>query len=354
MLPSLIFTPPSLAISIATVPNSEGLSPEELCQIVQRAQQLQAGSAVEADRLRAALRDVTPPLDEEEEREISRQLENEARRKLEAEGCPPCYPPDVDIHSSEELPDSCRAIVDYWLSFTCGEDVPLCYQLRAWSKFRAYQRRKRVRSFEDSERGACQRRQKYGSDDNVRLTIDLDQQSPLDRWIEYHDYQLEHLERLEKEDDRLRKELAESRSADDMDALQHIIGHSEKHIERHMVLLDWIEKERQLMRHASDLRVLSSRTGTVGQKTSPTRIHNAGPPKDSDIMPQKSTFQRRPQPRNTKKRDISRRSNNDLLLRRQLGLRRVTKRQHRSGGPALANRVETITRYGRRSKPVER
>ncbi|KAI1271409.1 hypothetical protein F5Y07DRAFT_383065 [Xylaria sp. FL0933] len=344
------------SFSLATVPDSEGLSPEDLCLIVQRAQQLQAGSGVEADRLQEALRDVTPPLDEEEEREISRRLEAEARQKLEAEGCPPCYPPDVDVHSSQELPDSCRAIVKYWLSFSGGEDVPLCYQLRDWRKFRAYQRRKRVRRYKNSARGVYRLRQKCGLDYNVRLAIDLEQQSPLDRWIEYQAYHLEHLEQLEKERDQFIKELAEFRSANNNMHDFPLNGCAEMDIERHRVLLDWIEKERRSMSPRIAATALSSSTSTVGQKSPSTQAHatTRTTPKDSNVIPQKPAFQRHLRPRNVEERNINEHSKDDSLLHHQLRPQRVTKRQHRARVPASAGPLETITRYGRKSKLAER
>jgi hypothetical protein len=40
-------------------------------------------------------RDLTPPIDSEEELEEARVLEFQARKELEDDGCPPCYPPDL-------------------------------------------------------------------------------------------------------------------------------------------------------------------------------------------------------------------------------------------------------------------
>lgn len=44
-----------------------------------------------------SLSEKTPPLDKEEENEESRLLEAQWCKELDTEGCPPCYPPDLDI-----------------------------------------------------------------------------------------------------------------------------------------------------------------------------------------------------------------------------------------------------------------
>lgn len=52
-----------------------------------------------------SLSEKTPPLDREEENEESRLLEVQSCKELENEGCPPCYPPDLDI-SLQNIPRS--------------------------------------------------------------------------------------------------------------------------------------------------------------------------------------------------------------------------------------------------------
>lgn len=87
---------------------------------------------------------MTPPLDEEEENEESRVLEAQARKELENEGCPPCYPPDLDI-PLRNPPEKYQAIIWYWQSFPGTDDVVLCAQLSDWRKFRTSQGRDRAR-----------------------------------------------------------------------------------------------------------------------------------------------------------------------------------------------------------------
>ena len=128
--------------------------------------------------------------------------------------------------------------------------MPLTAQLISWRKFRAYQRQTR-RRFKDFGDALRQRRQRHGLDGSVSLNADLEQQSALERWIEFQNYHLARLEALEKERDGLTKELAEPCSADDRDAITHLLGTSERNIKRHHVLLRWIEQKREAMGSSS-------------------------------------------------------------------------------------------------------
>ena len=53
-----------------------------------------------------------PPLDEDGEDEESRVLEAQARKDLENEGCPPSYPPDLNI-PLRNPPEKYEAIISY-------------------------------------------------------------------------------------------------------------------------------------------------------------------------------------------------------------------------------------------------
>lgn len=79
--------------------------------------------------MRCQRRSLTPPVDEDEKNEESRRLEAHARKELEDAGCPPCYPPDVDI-TTRNVPQKFQAIVDYWLASLRTDDVVLCAQVR--------------------------------------------------------------------------------------------------------------------------------------------------------------------------------------------------------------------------------
>src|SRR5690606_34875569 len=75
-------------------------------------------------------------------------------------------------------------------------------------QFRVYQQRMRHRvKLEDFEQEIRKRRQRHGLDGDVRLTEDLEQQSPLERWIEFQNYQLACLEGFERKRDELNKKL---------------------------------------------------------------------------------------------------------------------------------------------------
>ena len=92
----------------------------------------------------------------------------------------------------------------YWMSFPGTSDMPLTAQLISWRKFRAYQRQTR-RRFKDFETTLRQRRQRHGLDGPVSLNADLEQQSALERWIEFQNYHLARLEALEKQRDGRRR-----------------------------------------------------------------------------------------------------------------------------------------------------
>jgi hypothetical protein len=107
------------------------------------------------------------------------------------------------------------------------------------------------------------------------LTEDLDQQSPLERWIEFQDYQLARLEGFEKKRDALKKELTEGPvEGDDVDAIPLHIESLGRRINRHMVLMHWIEQQRQLMFPGGNAATASNGTHTAAEKT--TLRHQVG------------------------------------------------------------------------------
>jgi len=213
--------------------------------------------------MRCQRRSLTPPVDEDEKNEESRRLEAHARDELEDTGCPPCYPPDVDI-TTRNVPQKFQAIVDYWLASLRTDDVVLCAQASDYRKFLAdqLQTRRRFRNkcfgkFEDEVR---ERRRRYGLRGDVHLLPDSRQHSQLQNWVEFQNYHLKRLERLETEQDESRqklddaRKLASDRSApapkcagEDAEALEHILERGERSIEQRKVLLYWIEQWRQVM-----------------------------------------------------------------------------------------------------------
>ncbi len=209
--------------------------------------------------MRCQRRSLTPPVDEDEKNEESRRLEAHARKELEDAGCPPCYPPDVEI-TTRNVPQKFQAIVDYWLASLRTDDVVLCAQVSDYRKFLAdqLQTRRRLRNkcfgkFEDEVR---ERRRRYGLRGDVHLLPGSRQHSQLQNWVEFQNYHLKKLERLETEQDESRqklddvRKLTSNRSAaapECAEALEHILQRDERSIEQCKVLLDWIEQWRQVM-----------------------------------------------------------------------------------------------------------
>ena len=213
--------------------------------------------------IRCERRSLTPPVDEDEKNDESRRLEAHARKELEGAGCPPCYPPDIDI-TTRKVPPELQAIVDYWLTSLRTDDVVLCAQASDHRKFLTDQLHTRRRlgnkyfgKFEDEVR---ERRRRYGLRGDVQLLPNPKQQSRLQNWVEFQDYHLKKLERLEMEQDETRQKLdnvrklasdrrvlATERAGEDIEALEQILDRVERSIEQHKVLLDWIEQRRQAM-----------------------------------------------------------------------------------------------------------
>ncbi|KAK4990624.1 hypothetical protein LTR66_006748 [Elasticomyces elasticus] len=198
------------------------------------------------------IRCMTPPLDEEEENEESRLLEVQARRELEKDGCPPCYPPYLET-PLRNPPQEYQTIIKYWQSFPGTGDVVLCAQLSNWRKFRASQ----LIEFMDEVR---ERRRRHKVDSNICLLLDPEQQSWLENWMEFQNYHLKRLERFEKKRDKLEKDLDKARdkaentntggsdrAAKDAEAVRQVLENAVRDLERHNILLQWIEQEWRAM-----------------------------------------------------------------------------------------------------------
>ena len=203
-------------------------------------------------------------MDPEEENEQTRQLEDEARQELEADGCPPCYPPGIYMYEKPDLPEESREIVDYWQSFGRSRgELPLRSQLEGWGRFRAFQRRARAYHFDSYKRKACERRQRHGYDGDVRLTVDLQQQDPRERWIEFQIYHLAVLEQKDEERDKLLKRQVEPRSAEDVANISILLDRAERNVTQHMKLLRWIEQKRQAMMDPGGAVLRASSAGAL-------------------------------------------------------------------------------------------
>ena len=209
---------------------------------------------------------MTPPVDEDETNEEGRRLEAKARKGLEDDGCPPCYPSELEIPlRNREIPQEFRAIVKYWISELRGDDVVLCAQASDWRGFRKYQlnrcqyRKKHFDEFIDKIR---ERRRRHGLSDDIRLLPDPRQQGRLENWIEFEDYHLKKLEQTEAERDQRKQMLEDNRrlsrdmnisecererARKNAEILEYRSESDEFSIERHKVLLHWVDQQRQTM-----------------------------------------------------------------------------------------------------------
>ena len=201
---------------------------------------------------------LTPPPDDEAEVERSRFLEGQARRDLEAEGCPPCYPIDLEF-PLQKTPEKYQGIISYWESLPATGDVVLRAQLSDWKRFRKFQERNRrhysqkktLGDFEDKVR---ERRRRHKVEGDICLRSEPGQQSRLENWIEFQDYHLQCHEKIEESIDELKTKLDKARKeSEDADAARDAQIYEERlesakgRLEQHKVLLRWIEQERMVL-----------------------------------------------------------------------------------------------------------
>jgi len=199
---------------------------------------------------------MTPPLDEEAEREESRLLEAQSREELEGDGCPPCYPQYLGV-PLQNIPEKFKAIIAYWKAFPGTGDVVLRAQLSDWQNFRSFQtsirQYYRQKPFSEFAKKVRNRRAKHNLRGDVHLQYDVNQQSRLESWTEFQDYHLQLHEGLEKdlkELDGLRTE-AEHTGSRGFDravkAYQQRLEYAERKLQQHDILLQWTEQERMVM-----------------------------------------------------------------------------------------------------------
>lgn len=220
-------------------------------------------------------------MDPEEELEEGRILEIEARKELEDDRCPPCYPPDLEF-PLRNPPEEYEAIIEYWMR----DDVVLCGQKVDWEKFRRDQNnvRNRNRPFSNFVDQVRERRQRHGLSGRVHLSLNRTQQSQLDDWIEFQNYHLIHLEKFEKERDEFKQKLEDERKvAGDRTSPRPKFGYTraetftmrldyaEQKLKSYLVLLDWIEQQRLAM-DPGDLTPIIEDQGDQDQNATPKAI----------------------------------------------------------------------------------
>lgn len=208
---------------------------------------------------------MTPPLDDEVEDNESREMEANARKTLETEGCPPCYPTHLEVPLREPL-EKYQAIISYWESFPGTGDVVLQAQLSDWKRFRGFQKKVRQyyrprkssesanqvreRKFDEFVNQISERRRRHGLGGNICLRLDL-KQSRLETWTEFQDWHLQRLEGFKKHRDNLRKELndvlgdnQDTGATEVAEACEQELEYADWVLKRHNTLLHWIEQER--------------------------------------------------------------------------------------------------------------
>ena len=213
-------------------------------------------------------RQPTPPGPSEEEQFIEdRYLEILARQDLEADGCPPCYPPDFQI-PLRDIPKEYQKIISYWQFFSDNDNHELLAQSRNWKRFRDYQKRVRQyyeqtkRPFSEYVDSIRERRQKNGLEGDVRLRFNLEENDRgLENWIEFQAYHIhtrikefERELRLQKEDkDALQKRVDSVDAAVSKEAAE-ILEYNQRHwkyqerkLEMERYFLQWTEQRRIAM-----------------------------------------------------------------------------------------------------------
>ena len=153
--------------------------------------------------------------------ERDRLLEEQARKRLEQDGCPPCYPAGPSFLVGDPT-EQYKKIISYWKAFPSSEGGELCAQWKDWQKFRCFQERNRLHyaqrgKFAQFINVVRERRRRHYLPEDVRMHSDPRQQSQLETWVEFLDYHLHTLEELEKrvhaEDENLGTTLKRSEGA---------------------------------------------------------------------------------------------------------------------------------------------
>ena len=232
-------------------------------------------------------------------------MESQARKDLEEEGCPPCYPTDLEF-PLQDAPDRYQEIMSYWQSIMGNQYEVLYAQLLDWKQFRQFQIRNRrhylqlktLSAFEDKIR---ERRQRHNVEGLVRLQPDLENQSRLADWIEFQDYHFQRHEEIAKEIEDSKAQLADAwkrtevgdsanvkRAAQDVEAYQHKMEYAELRLGKHSILLQWIEQERIIM-GAGHLRLVERDLdyedgASRGVRRTLTRSHRKRQPKARSVL----------------------------------------------------------------------
>lgn len=158
----------------------------------------------------------TPSIDLEAEEQEKVEIEKRSSKALiEAHGRP-CYPIDLAPGIYKD-PGPYRDIMLYWDGLGLSS-TPISRQGLRWDQFRRFQQRNRKyfvprNRFPEFRQGLIDRRRRHGLGGDVRLLEDRDNQSDLDHWIEYQDYELAKYELLETDLENAKAALVARRKA---------------------------------------------------------------------------------------------------------------------------------------------
>jgi len=239
------------------------------------------------------LQALTPDIDEEAILEEKRQGEIAARKELEADGCPPCYPADMEV-PLKDVPSEYQGGVDWWTNWSPYGETVLTGQLRSWKQFRTQQGVVRRAYSPNGFRGYVERlndrRKRHGLEGDAVLLQDLAQQSQLQNWYEFQNWQLKG--RIVTYEPQLREacELQEAhrKAGDHEDNNEVDLQYCRRKLAQIDNLLDWIERQRRAMVEAEEARS-SARDVTP---TVPSLEHNPVPA--AQKLPTTSRGQLRP------------------------------------------------------------
>ena len=195
-----------------------------------------------------------------------RDCEIKARQDLEAYGCPPCYPPDLEI-PLHNIPEEYQRIISYWQFFASRDNTELVAQLFDWERFRDFQKRVRNyygkhKPFSEYVDRVHERRQQNGLKGDISLRSSLEENDrKLENWVEFQAYHVQFcIEKFEKDLCAQRERIdAIQKQADSADAAvskkaaeviessQRAWKYRERKLEMERYFLQWTEQQRMAM-----------------------------------------------------------------------------------------------------------
>ncbi|KAK7536749.1 uncharacterized protein J3D65DRAFT_353036 [Phyllosticta citribraziliensis] len=165
--------------------------------------------------------------------------ENEARKRMEEIGYPPCCPANFEFPYDDNLGEY-EDIIKAWKEV--GRDYRvLCVQLTNWSESRRYRKLYRPKHLTRAAFSRYQdelrlRRRKHRLQGDVSLAADVNSQTFLQNWIEYQDHHLRRFEQAERNLEQAKREYGPG-----------TFGYFRNLVETHWVLSQWTEEQRKIM-----------------------------------------------------------------------------------------------------------